>query len=62
MDFYQKIEYRQSNFFRQKGFYSTSVHINNNIYSIFNNKAELKGVNDFVNKFLAIPCGWWYEK
>ncbi|WP_417613355.1 aminotransferase class V-fold PLP-dependent enzyme [Owenweeksia hongkongensis] len=45
--------------FRAKGFYATSVHINNNIYSVFNNKEELKGVNEFMNKFVAIPCGWW---
>ncbi len=46
--------------FREKGFYATSVHINNNIYSVFNNKIELKGVNEFMNHFVAIPCGWWF--
>jgi perosamine synthetase len=48
--------------FREQGFYATSVHINNNIYSIFNNKVELKGVNEFMNHFVALPCGWWVEK
>lgn len=45
--------------FRNKGWYATGVHINNNIYSVFNNKENLKGVNEFMNSFLAIPCGWW---
>ncbi|CAL2090658.1 Aminotransferase DegT [Tenacibaculum sp. 190524A05c] len=45
--------------FRNKGFYATSVHINNNIYSVFKNKSNLKGVNEFMNKFIAIPSGWW---
>ncbi|MBJ6368152.1 DegT/DnrJ/EryC1/StrS family aminotransferase [Snuella sedimenti] len=46
--------------FRGKGFYATSVHINNNIYSVFENRVELKGVNEFMNHFVAIPCGWWF--
>ncbi len=45
--------------FREKGFYATSVHINNNIYAVFKNKIELKGVNEFMNNFVALPCGWW---
>ena len=45
--------------FRKKGFYATAVHINNNIYSVFNNKTELKGVTEFMNHFVAVPCGWW---
>lgn len=47
--------------FREQGFYATSVHINNNIYSVFKNKVELKGVNEFINHFVAIPCGWWFS-
>lgn len=47
--------------FREQGFYATSVHINNNIYSVFNNKIELKGVNEFMNHFVAIPSGWWLK-
>ncbi len=46
---------------RSKGFYATGVHINNNIYSVFNNKENLKGVNEFMNSFLAVPCGWWMD-
>jgi len=47
--------------YRKEGFYATSVHINNNIYSIFDNKPELKGVNEFVNSYVALPCGWWFN-
>ena len=46
---------------RKQGFYATSVHINNNIYSIFDNKSELKGVEKFMNHFVALPCGWWFD-
>lgn len=45
--------------YRNAGYYATGVHINNNVYSVFNNKAFLRGVNEFNNKFVAIPCGWW---
>lgn len=45
--------------FRDMGYYATGVHINNNIYSTFGEKVSLPGVNTFVNKHLAIPCGWW---
>lgn len=47
--------------FKESGFYATGVHINNNIYSIFNNKISLNGVNEFMNHFVAIPCGWWFN-
>lgn len=46
---------------RTKGFYATGVHINNNIYSVFKNDASLKGVNEFMMKYVAIPCGWWFQ-
>lgn len=44
---------------KRKGYYATGVHINNNIYSIFNNKKNLPGVNEFMSKFVAVPSGWW---
>lgn len=47
---------------RKEGFYSTSVHINNNIYSVFKNNVTLKGVNEFMDKYVAIPSGWWFKK
>lgn len=43
-------------------FYATGVHINNNIYSVFNNKIDLPGVNEFMKKYVAIPSGWWFQK
>ncbi len=47
--------------FRELGFYASGVHLNNNCYSIFGEKTELKGVTEFYNKFVALPCGWWME-
>jgi perosamine synthetase len=47
------------NSFKSKGFYATSVHINLNIYKVFNNKIKLKGVDKFIKQFVAIPSGWW---
>lgn len=47
--------------FRDKGFYATSVHINNNIYSVFKNSNNLNGVNEFMKSFVAIPSGWWVD-
>jgi len=46
---------------REKGFYATGVHINNNIYSVFGNRSELRGVNEFMKCFVAFPCGWWFK-
>jgi perosamine synthetase len=46
-------------YFKSKGYYATGVHINNNIYSVFNNKINLVGVNKFKQQYVAIPCGWW---
>ncbi|WP_294958162.1 DegT/DnrJ/EryC1/StrS family aminotransferase [uncultured Flavobacterium sp.] len=47
--------------FKEKGYYATGVHINNNVYTVFDNKDYLKGVSEFMSRFLAIPCGWWFE-
>ncbi len=49
-------------FFKNKGFYASQVHLNNNVYSVFDKQEDLKGVNDFYNRFLAVPCGWWVKK
>lgn len=48
--------------FKDEGFYATGVHVNNNVYSIFDCKITLKGVNKFMNHFVAIPSGWWFHK
>ena len=47
---------------RGMGYYASGVHLNNNKYSIFGKQMELEGVNEFYNKFLALPCGWWVNK
>jgi dTDP-4-amino-4,6-dideoxygalactose transaminase len=46
-------------YFRMKSFYASSVHINNNIYSVFDDKRTLKGTQEFQKRFVAIPSGWW---
>jgi len=55
-----KLEFIQS--MKDSGFYATGVHVNNNIYSVFGNKVDLPGVNEFMKKFVAIPSGWWFQK
>lgn len=45
--------------FRSKGIYASGVHIKNNIYSVFKDKSSLEGVDEFNNKFVALPSGWW---
>jgi dTDP-4-amino-4,6-dideoxygalactose transaminase len=47
--------------FRENDYYASGVHINNNIYSIFKNQVPLNGVEEFNSRFIAIPCGWWFE-
>lgn len=47
------------NDYRNKGFYASGVHINNNRYSVFKNNEVLPGTEDFYNHFVALPCGWW---
>jgi dTDP-4-amino-4,6-dideoxygalactose transaminase len=47
--------------FREKGFYASGVHLNNNCYSVFGDKKELPGVAAFYNSFLALPSGWWVQ-
>lgn len=48
--------------FRSEGFYASSVHLPNNLYSVFDNTENLKGVSEFYSKFFALPCGWWVNK
>jgi len=47
--------------FREMGFYASGVHFPNNHYSIFGDQKPLPGVNEFYSRFLAIPCGWWFQ-
>lgn len=48
--------------FRKDGFYASSVHLPNNLYSVFGNSENLTGVSEFFSKFIALPCGWWFNK
>lgn len=47
--------------FRSQGYYASGVHINNNNYSVFGDRANLKGVTEFYKSFLALPSGWWAQ-
>lgn len=47
---------------RKKGFYASGVHLNNNHYSVFGYRRELKGVSTFYSTFLALPCGYWVNQ
>ena len=47
---------------REQGFYASGVHLPNTYYSVFGHQGQLPGVIEFSNKFLAVPCGWWFEK
>lgn len=44
---------------RGKGYYASGVHLPNSYYSIFGCQPELKGVQEFYSKYVALPCGWW---
>ena len=48
--------------FRAQRFYASGVHINNNIYSVFNDNTHLKGSAKFIKHFVALPCGWWVNE
>lgn len=45
--------------FRNQGYYASGVHLPNSYYSVFGLTSQLLGVNEFYNRFLALPCGWW---
>lgn len=55
-----KLEMRD--YYRGKDYFASGVHLNNDCYSVFGKQEELKGVNEFYSKFLALPSGWWFEK
>ena len=46
---------------RKRGFYVSGVHLPNNYYSIFGKQGVLKGVDEFYSRFVALPCGWWFN-
>lgn len=47
--------------FREKGYYASGVHLNNNVYSAFGEYVYLPGTEEFYNHFIALPCGWWAD-
>ena len=48
--------------FRARGYYASGVHADNSRYSVFGETPyALPGADDFNNRFLALPCGWWME-
>ena len=48
--------------FRAHGFYASGVHLPNTYYSLFGKQGQFPGVHEFYNKFIAVPCGWWFSK
>lgn len=44
---------------RSRGYYASGVHLPNTYYSVFGKQPNLKGVQEFYNHYVALPCGWW---
>lgn len=44
---------------RGKGYYASGVHLPNTYYSVFGKQPYLKGIQEFYNHYVALPCGWW---
>lgn len=50
------------NDFRKKGYYASKMHLRNDLYSVFKSSAKyFSGINEFSNKQLNLPCGWWFD-
>lgn len=51
-------------FMQNEGINTSSVHLRNDKYSIFSDSISLDlcGVQEFSEKFVAIPCGWWLSE
>lgn len=47
--------------FRDNGYACSSVHLPNTYYSVFGQQGEMKGVNEFYSRFIALPSGWWMK-
>ena len=51
------------NYFRKMGYHASSVHLPNYYYSVFNDAGkDLLGVREFYNHYVALPCGWWFNR
>ena len=49
--------------FRKQGYFSSKLHLRNDNYSVFQPPQPiLKGVDEFSDKQLSIPCGWWLKE
>lgn len=44
---------------RKRGIQSSRVHLRNDLYSCFGERADLPGVERFSSRCVSIPCGWW---
>ena len=47
------------NMFKEQGYACSTVHLPNTYYSVFGKQDMPKGVEEFYNKFIALPSGWW---
>lgn len=60
-----KVE-RRSDFCKmmaEGGVLASELHLRNDRHSVFaESKRELPALNDFYQKFVHIPCGWWVSK
>ena len=45
--------------FKEKSYACSAVHLPNTYYSVFGKQDMPKGVEEFYNKFIALPSGWW---
>ena len=45
--------------FKEQGYVCSAVHLPNTYYSVFGKQEMPKGVEEFYNKFIALPSGWW---
>ena len=48
-------------YFRDNGFWASGVHTDNSVYSAFGTRPELPGTSEFMQHYLALPCGWWAD-
>lgn len=45
--------------FKEIGYACSAVHLPNSYYSVFGQCEMPKGVEEFYNRFIALPSGWW---
>ena len=45
--------------FKKQGYACSAVHLPNTYYSVFGKQDMPTGVEEFYNKFIALPSGWW---